>query len=55
MAVANRDAEMTALLLQKKADPMQKNSSGMTPQQLAESTNSDGSQINVLAVLAASF
>jgi len=48
-AVADKDAEMVALLLQAGADPAQKNSSGATPEQQALKLNKNGSHEAVLA------
>merc|ERR1719387_3089974 len=48
-AVADKDAEMIALLLQAGADPAQKNSSGVTPEQQAVKLNKNGSHEAVLA------
>merc|ERR1712196_498021 len=48
-AVADKDAEMVALLLQAGADPAQKNSSGSLPVQQALKLNRNGSHEAVLA------
>jgi len=47
-AVKQRDAELVELLLKAKADPTLKNSAGVTPMQLAQKSNRNGSHTAVL-------
>lgn len=50
-AVKRRDLDVVQLLLRFQADPMSRNSSGLTAQQLAQKNNKDGSQDAILQAL----